>query len=153
MSPHDYDPAENESDPVDSQRARRRLKIDLKDLGRYGFTKDCPKCSLHSQNRHREAHKEHHTEQCRSRIYEKMREAGAPNIVQAEQADRARTETRISPNKQRKTAPAPEDAPAAPSQEERLDLPEDASHQQDLPVDVGDPSAAEPLSAEAGIEA
>ena len=51
--------------PVDSDEQkssiRRRLKITLKDLGRYGFSKNCPKCRFHSRNRHALAHKEHHT--------------------------------------------------------------------------------------------
>ena len=38
MSPQDYDAAEHEPGPVDLQRAKRRLNIELKDHGEYGFS-------------------------------------------------------------------------------------------------------------------
>ena len=41
MSPHDHAPSESAEGDVDQVRARRRLKIELRDLGEYGFTKGC----------------------------------------------------------------------------------------------------------------
>ena len=64
--PHNFSSAE--TPPEDGHGVRRRLKITLRDLGRYGFSKNCPKCRCHSQNRHTLGHRMHHTEACRARI-------------------------------------------------------------------------------------
>ena len=77
--PHSFAPSELPPETDDARNSvRRRLKITLNDLGRYGFSTNCPKCRFHSQNKHTLAHREHHTEQCRARIYEKMRAAEDP---------------------------------------------------------------------------
>ena len=105
-SPHEHDQAEQPAEEVDSQRARRRLKIELKDLGLHGFTKGCRKCLLHSQGRHSAAHKEHHTEQCRARIYMRMKEAGVPKYLQAEKEDLERLKSKAKTSKDAKEATA-----------------------------------------------
>ena len=73
--PHNFDAAELPDGEDPELLARRRLKITLKDLGRYHFSKNCPKDSLHSQHRHAQAQRAHHTEACRLRRNEAMRAA------------------------------------------------------------------------------
>ena len=62
-------------------------KIELRDLGKFGFTNGCRKCLLHSQGRRSATAKEHHTEMCRARIYERMKAANEPKYLQAAQED------------------------------------------------------------------
>ena len=83
-NPHDHPSTEQPNDDPDPNRAKRRLKIDLADLGRYGYSRNCLKCRLYSQNRHAEARRAHHSEECRSRIYARMKDANAPKYLQAE---------------------------------------------------------------------
>ena len=77
--PHSF--ASSETPPEDMQGARRRLKITLNDLGRYGFSRNCTKCRCHSQNRHALGHKMHHTETCRARIDRAMQAVEGPKIL------------------------------------------------------------------------
>lgn len=52
-----------------------RAKITLKDLHAHGFSKDCPRCSLH-HSQHRRARFHSHTETCRRRMYDALLASG-----------------------------------------------------------------------------
>lgn len=93
-NPREHAASESPDVEPNPQRATRRLKIELRDLGRFGFTRGCKKCLLHSQGRHSSAHKEHHTEACRSRIYARMKEAGVKKYLDAGQLDQERLRAR-----------------------------------------------------------
>ena len=146
-NPHEHAQSEQSQDEPDTLRARRGLKIELRHLGMYGYTKGCRKCSLHSQNRHAAAHKEHHTEECRARIYGRMKAAGAKKYLEAEKADQERLQARGKNAKE-----APHEPPVA-----ELHPPDPAGPSSDLEaasdaLNAGDSMATEPLPAEAGID-
>ena len=101
--PHDH-PVADQQGPTDSSTTRR-LKITLKDLQEHGFSPGCPRCGLHSQGEHRRARFHSHTEVCRQRVYDKLREAGVGKMVHA---DPARVQTKCAP------APAPSADAAQP---------------------------------------
>ena len=138
-NPHDYDPAEVPEPAFDEHRAKRRLKIELKDLGKYGYSRGCPKCLLYSRGKHRLAVRQRHSQGCRARIYQKMRDAHDPKLLHAEQADKDRIQLR---SRQAKDAAHENlDPPSAEQSQEQLHLPVESS---DSPV---------PLTAEEGIDA
>ena len=139
MSPHDHAPSEQPEGDADAVRARRRLKIQLSDIGQYGATKNCPKCLAYSQNKKALAHRLHHTEACRARFYAKMKDANAPKFLQAEKEAADRIRSRDSKAAKDLVQEEQQPAPVEPA-DASLDVPDGA----DQPA---------PLSAEEGIDA
>ena len=78
--------------------AHRRVRITFKDLQRHGFTDMCPRCSCHASGNHRRATFHHHSEFCRSRLYDCLKAEGASKIRLAP-AERTATKTSISTHK------------------------------------------------------
>ena len=139
--PHSFSSAETPDESLDAKTAsKRRLKITLRDLGRYMFSKNCPTCRLHSQGRHSAAQKVHHTEACRLRIYKAMQAANDPKILGPDSEQ---------PKPRDDVAPAPSTPemgePPAPASHPEDTLEDAQQHDADLP----EPSSeAQPLSPE-----
>ena len=79
-NPHLHAESEQPPEGVDPSRAKMRLTIELRDLGKYGFTAGCPKCRVYSQGKKEAAKKEHHSDACRSRVYQAMKEHDEPKV-------------------------------------------------------------------------
>ena len=139
-NPHEHPDTEQPPEDAEAARAKRRLKIELRDLKRHGFSDGCPTCALYQRGRPDAAKKEHHTEGCRSRIYAKMKASQDPTYVQVEQSDAERLESRAKG--QRKGPAADAQRPQAEATTEPAANAAENSH--DLP---------EPMSAEEGIAA
>ena len=58
----------------------------MANLKKYKFSRHCPRCGLHAQGLHDRAQFFTHTEACRARIYQAMRDAGDETIKHADQA-------------------------------------------------------------------
>ena len=59
-NPHDHPETEQPPEDAESIRAKRRLKIELRDLKRHGYSPGCPKCDLYRRGKTDAAKKEHH---------------------------------------------------------------------------------------------
>ena len=68
-APNEEDDAEDETMPP----KRRRMQVTWKNLQDFGFTPNCPRCSLHRQGLHARARHSRHNEVCRSRMYQEIR--------------------------------------------------------------------------------
>ena len=75
------------SDGADAQRQSRRLKLMDSDVKRFGLTDSCPRCAYLRQNQPMLARGVRHNEECRERIYEALRAAGAEKIQRADLED------------------------------------------------------------------
>ena len=78
---------------------RRRVPITANDLIKYGLSDACAKCGAHKLNNPERAKHVKHSESCRARIYQRMREANDPKVVNAEAQDKARVQTKADPAK------------------------------------------------------
>ena len=87
-APHD-DHLDVDDEPKHTQP--RRVKNTLRDLKGVGFTPNCPKCNLHLSGENATAHYSHHTELCRTRVYEELRKAGSSKIISADASGRTRS--------------------------------------------------------------
>lgn len=54
----------------------QRLKIAHDGVKTVGYSKQCPKCALHSIGDHPRANHSHHSETCRMRVYQELRRLG-----------------------------------------------------------------------------
>ena len=138
-NPHDHSCAEQPQDDPDAARAKRRLNIDYKDLETHGYSRGCPKCRLYSQGRKEAAHRQHHSEACRERIYARMRAARDPKYLQVGQGDSERLESRSKRTSQESAADGLKSSRPAP------DSSSDA-------LEATTADVHEPLSAEDGID-
>ena len=123
--PHTH--PEPAADAGDTQRQSRRLKLMDSDVKRFGLTDSCPRCAYLRQNQPLLARGVRHNEECRERIYEALRAAGAEKIQRADLEDSSRTAT-----KTRK----PRDPPPDPPPEEKIEdvpMPTDAPSE---PIDI-----------------
>ena len=113
------------TDAQDTPRQMRRLKLLDADIKRFGLTESCPRCEYLRQNKPLLARGVRHNEECRERIYEKLRESGAEKVQRAdlEGASRTATKARKShdpsielphPEERHGDAPMLEDAPTEP---------------------------------------
>ena len=82
IQPHlglDDQPEENMGEDVNS-KAPMRMIITLRDLEKYGFTKNCPRCNMHQLGK---VSGVNHSEECRLRIYQSMRNASDSKLGKA----------------------------------------------------------------------
>ena len=134
-NPRDHDAGEMPEDDLDPAKIKRRLKIELKDVKRYGPSPGCNKCLLHSRGKSDLAQKEHHTEACRERMYRQMKAAGASKYLQAEKADAERIKSKTKPPR------VPAEASTAPKADAPVDGPKDGDQMLEVPEDPVDPQA------------
>ena len=93
-NPHDH--ADEDSKAEVAVTAHRRLKITGKDLKDHGYSPNCHRCEVHQLGQHSTAQYLRHSEACRTRIYEALRLAGSPRIVNAD--ERPRDQLKRTPN-------------------------------------------------------
>ena len=105
----------------DGSRQMRRLKIMDTDVRKFGFTDSCQRCQYMRQNQHALARGCRHSEECRERIYDAMREAGDAKINRADGEERTAVRPRrpVEPSLEPSgtepaVVPMAEDAPAEP---------------------------------------
>ena len=77
----------------------RRLKIFDADLKKLGYTDGCPRCAYVKRGQMVRAKGTRHSEQCRDRVYQAMREAGVDKIKQADEDHSERTQSKRSGQK------------------------------------------------------
>ena len=70
---HASDAIDGPDDAALSTATGRRVQISWKHLQDYGFTPGCHRCSLHRQGLHSRAKHSRHSEECRNRIYHKIK--------------------------------------------------------------------------------
>ena len=77
-------------------KAPKRLKIFDSDIKNFGYTEGCPRCDVAKKGQMIRARGVRHSEECRQRIDEQMREAGVVKLKRAdlENSPRTRTQTR-----------------------------------------------------------
>ena len=92
----------------------KRLKITRADLLRYGYSDHCPTCNLYRLHQPERANGSRHTEACRKRIYDHLRNDGSPRLANAERAGRTFSRGTSSASS---SAPAPGDTPSSPDHE------------------------------------
>ena len=83
-----------EPNPDDgATRAPKRLKIFDSDLKNVGYTENCQRCTFVQRGQSLRARGTRHSEECRKRLYEAMREAGTEKLKRADHEDANRTQT------------------------------------------------------------
>ena len=87
---------EKPGEDIVPHHALRRLKIFHSDLTNFGYSDKCPKCNMHKRGQHQKAHRAHHSERCRERIYRLLREEGSSRVAPAESAGRMSTRSSSS---------------------------------------------------------
>jgi hypothetical protein len=132
--PHSHpEPKLADADP----RAPRRLKIYDKDLTKFGYTEGCQRCDFVRRGQTLRAGGVRHSEECRKRLYEAMRDAGLEKIKRADDEAPTRTQTRSKKHAQQREEPPEEvkvlEAPKADHMELIDDQPGD--HVQDDHID------------------
>ena len=101
--PHAHpEPKSSDADPT----SKRRVKIYDQDLVRFGYTEGCQRCNYVRRGQNLRAGGVRHSEECRKRLYEAMRDAGLEKIQRADDEDSARTRTKAKRHaQQREEAP------------------------------------------------
>ena len=69
-----------ESEDDAQKKAQMRMRITLRDLEKYGFTKGCPRCNMHKLGKTSGVN---HSEECRLRIYQAMSQAKDSKLQRA----------------------------------------------------------------------
>ena len=88
--PHDHP----EPSPDDGAiRISKILKIFHSDLKDVGYTENCQRCTFVQGGQSLGARGTRHSEECRKRLYEAMREAGTDNLKRADLEDASQTQT------------------------------------------------------------
>ena len=92
LHPHEHvsDDKATQHEDAEDVHLRRRLKITQKDLRDHGFSRGCPRCECHRKGQNGRASGMKHTEKCRSRIYEALKEAKSPKMENVSE-DRVQT--------------------------------------------------------------
>ena len=118
----DYDVIEedaaphNHPEPLEDSEAigveKRRLRITLEELQKYGFTPGCRRCALHRQGLHGRAKELRHDEACRSRIYRAIR--AAKDVVTEDEEKLLRARDKPSKDKNEPKPEAPVEVPETP---------------------------------------
>ena len=96
-------------EPTEAPRQLRRLKLLDEDVKRFGLTESCQRCEYLRQNNPLLAKGVRHNEECRERIYDKLREAGAEKVQRADLEGSSRTATRSRKTKDPQVEPPPPD--------------------------------------------
>ena len=104
----DEEPPEGE-DP--HTKARMRMRITLRDLEKYGFTKGCARCNMHQLGKTSGVN---HNEECRLRIYQAMTDASDSKLKKAKNLGLDEKELR---EPQLKEDPSPEPTTFEPIEE------------------------------------
>ena len=112
--PHAHpEPKSSDAEP----RPTRRLKIYDKDLSRFGYTDGCQRCDFVRRGQLLRASGVRHSEECRKRLYDAMREAKLERIQRADEEAPSRTQTRAKRHaQQRDEAPADTQVLEAPGE-------------------------------------
>ena len=80
-NPHAHDASEFPEGPDDGGVAgKRRFKITNETIQTYGPSPGCHKCRLHHTGEHVQAQRYNHTEACRTRLHDLMKEAKDPQV-------------------------------------------------------------------------
>ena len=96
-----------EPKPMDSEvTVSRRLKIFDSDVKKFGYTDRCPRCDFARKGQLIRARGVSHSEECRNRLYDAMREAGVEKMKRADMEDPART--KVQPKKMAKKPEQPD---------------------------------------------
>ena len=103
---HDYDP-----DSTISPSRMTRLNIFHNDLINYGYSPNCPKCNLYQAGQPERANSSHHSEECRRRIYMRLKQDDSPRLAAAEREGRAGTKLAPSPGTPASSPGAPASSP------------------------------------------
>ena len=82
------------ADTGDAARQLRRLRVMDADVKRFGYTESCQRCVYLQRGQDALARGVRHNEECRERIYDELRRAGAEKIKRADLEDSARTQTK-----------------------------------------------------------
>ena len=112
-TPFDYksknlDVIEEDADPhshpepkpsEDNEVSTRRLKIFDADVKKFGYTNGCPRCGYVKSGQLVRAKGTRHSELCRDRVYQAMREAGVDKIKRADEDHSERTQSKRSGKK------------------------------------------------------
>lgn len=80
-APHSFDAAVTDSDT--SQAPWRTVRIAFADLKKYGFSDICPRRACHQTGSHARAKHHRHSETCRARIYQALRDDDASKVRSA----------------------------------------------------------------------
>ena len=71
---------EEDPDVAAHKKAQMRLRITVKDLDKYGYSDNCPRCNMHLMGKTSGVN---HSEACRARLYKAMREANDSKLAKA----------------------------------------------------------------------
>ena len=102
------------ADAGDVARQLRRLRVMDTDVKRFGYTDSCQRCVYLQRGQDALARGVRHNEECRERVYDELRRAGAEKIKRADLEDSARTLT--------KTRRPPEPVPPKLPANEEMDM-------------------------------
>ena len=130
--PHNH--PEPEADNADAPRQLRRLKLLDRDVRKYGLTESCQRCEYLRQNKPLLARGVRHNEECRERIYDALRAAGAEKVQRADLEDSGRTAT-----KSRKSRDPPVHEPPADERIDDIAMPDDAPTEPLVNMDADTP--------------
>ena len=103
------------ADVEDIQRQTRRVPLFDADVKKHGFTDGCLRCRYLREGRTTMAKGVRHSEECRDRIYEALRAAGAHKIKRADMSDSSRAQAR---RQRQHEQPAPDVMETQPSLDE-----------------------------------
>ena len=105
--PHEHAPGEDVDVGDGDEHKKRRMQVSWQNLQDYGFTPNCPRCSLHRQGLHARAKHSRHNEVCRSRIYQEIR----ANLRTVDPEDEKRLEVKRKPTPEPKADEAVPETP------------------------------------------
>ena len=91
--PHTH--PEPSADTEDISRQGRRLRVLDGDVRKFGYTDSCQRCEYLKHGRDALARGVRHNEECREKVYDSLRQAGAERIKRADLEDASRTQTKV----------------------------------------------------------
>ena len=137
VEPHTH-PAPT-GDAEESSRQSQRVRLVDADVQTHGYTDGCLRCRYLQEGRTTLAKGVRHTEECRDRIYEALRAAGADKIKRADMTDSSRAQPRL---KKRPDQPAADQMELQPTLNEAPTMPmESESANQATPTGIATPVA------------